>query len=200
MLALAASYGVYSFALLFVPFWVAVVQASAFELTYVGLAVLVLPDASQLRRARSISYGAVVVSIAYNSLAGLFHRQPDILAGLPLWAEWTLAVLHGAPLAWVAFLVSDLLLHRAPADAPATRADKAATPKTEDVSPADALCDEIAANSAPVNIAPVPETPPARDYRCRHCGAEGLTLPEMLAHGRNKQRTGACGRPAASAD
>jgi len=34
MLALAASYGVYEFARLFVPMWVALVQAAAFELTY----------------------------------------------------------------------------------------------------------------------------------------------------------------------
>jgi len=37
MLALAASYGVYSFALLFVPQWVAITQAAAFELRHVAL-------------------------------------------------------------------------------------------------------------------------------------------------------------------
>jgi hypothetical protein len=113
MLALAASYGVYEFSRLFVPAWVALVQAAAFELTYVGLAVVQV-QSDQRVRARWISLGAVVVSIAYNTLAGLFHREPALLDGAPLWANVALALLHGAPLAWVAFLVADLLLHRVP--------------------------------------------------------------------------------------
>ena len=113
MLALAASYGVYSFNVLFVPQWVALVSAAAYELTYVGLAVLHVQN-DQRVRARWISLGAVVVSIAYNTLAGLFHREPALLDGAPLWANVALALLHGAPLAWVAFLVADLLLHRVP--------------------------------------------------------------------------------------
>lgn len=120
MLALAASYGVYSFASLFVPFWVAVVQAAAFELTYIGLAVVQGLDGAGRRRATLISVGAVVASVAYNTLAGLFHRNPAWLQALPWYAEVALAVLHGAPLAWVAYLVADLLLHTsAPATPPA---------------------------------------------------------------------------------
>ena len=113
MLALAASYGVYEFSRLFVPQWVALVQAAAFETTYVGLAVVQV-QSDQRVRARWISLGAVVVSICYNTLAGLFHREPALLEAAPLWANVALALLHGAPLAWVAFLVADLLLHRVP--------------------------------------------------------------------------------------
>jgi len=113
MLALAASYGVYSFNILFVPQWVALVSAAAYELTYVGLAVLHVQNDQRIR-ARWISLGAVVVSIAYNTLAGLFHREPALLDAAPLWANVALALLHGAPRAWVAFLVADLLLHRVP--------------------------------------------------------------------------------------
>jgi hypothetical protein len=111
MLALAASYGVYSFALLFVPQWVAGIQAAAFELTYVGLAVTQGLNAAQRKRATGISIGAVAASIIYNTLAGWFHAQPQLLnsAGAEAWL--CLAVLHGAPLAWVAYLVADLLLH-----------------------------------------------------------------------------------------
>src|SRR5258708_523954 len=76
MLALSASYGVYSYALLFVPDWVAVCQAAAFELTYIGLAVTKGLTSQEQKRATSISVGAVIVSILYNSLAGLFHRNP----------------------------------------------------------------------------------------------------------------------------
>jgi hypothetical protein len=111
MLALAASYGVYNFARLFVPPWVAVVQAAAFELVYIGLAVTQLTPA-QRRRATAIALGAVCVSMAYNSLDGLFHRRPELLATPPLWMDVCLALLHGVPLAALAYLVSDLLLHR----------------------------------------------------------------------------------------
>ena len=113
MLALAASYGVYSFNVLFVPQWVALVSAAAYELTYVGLAVLHVQNDQRIR-ARWISLGAVVVSVSYNTLAGLFHREPALLEAAPLWANVVLSLLHGAPLAWLAFLVADLLLHRVP--------------------------------------------------------------------------------------
>ncbi len=117
MLALAASWGVYSFAALYVPEPVAIIQAAAFELTYIGLAVTRDLDDRQRRRATAISVGAVVVSILYNSLDGLFHRNPVWLSGLPWYAEVIGAVLHGAPLAAVAYFVADLLLH-SPVDAP----------------------------------------------------------------------------------
>lgn len=111
MLALAASYGVFRFASFFAPFWVAVVQAAAFELTYIGLSATRDLTEGGRRRARYISMGAVAVSIIYNSLAGLFDRNPAWIAAMPWWAEWLLAILHGAPLALVSYLVADLLLH-----------------------------------------------------------------------------------------
>jgi hypothetical protein len=113
MLALAASHGVYSYNLLFVPVWVALVSAATFELTYCGLSVVRL-TADQQPRARRIATSAVVVSVIYNTLAGLFHRRPDLLAGLPLGLDVTLAILHGLPLAIVAYSVAHLLLHDAP--------------------------------------------------------------------------------------
>lgn len=116
MLALAASYGVYQYALLYVPGWVAFVQAAAFELTYLGLAVARNVDT---HRARRISAGAVVTSIIYNTLAGLFHRVPLASFALPIHGELAFAALHGLPLAWVAYLVADLMLHEGGvADAP----------------------------------------------------------------------------------
>jgi len=102
---------VYSFALLFVPWWVAVTQAAAFEMTYIGLAVADDLGAEQRRRATAISVGAVAASIVYNTLAGWFHRQPELLIRADANAWLAFAVLHGAPLAWVAYLVADLLLH-----------------------------------------------------------------------------------------
>lgn len=111
MLALAASWGVYSFAAMYVPQWVAIVQAAAFELTYIGLAITRGLTDEQRKRATAISIGAVVVSVLYNSIDGFFVRNPTWLIGLPWEAEALGAFLHGAPLAVVAYLVADLLLH-----------------------------------------------------------------------------------------
>jgi len=55
-------------------------------LTYIGLAVVQV-SADQRRRARLISIGAVVVSVLYNTLSGLFHRRPEVLVDLPLAAD-----------------------------------------------------------------------------------------------------------------
>lgn len=158
MLALAASYGVYEFARLFVPTWVAIVQAAAFELTYIGLAVQQGMHAEQRQRATAISVGAVVVSILYNTIAGLLHRNPEWLDAAPWYAEVALAVLHGAPLAWVAYLVADLLLHtpnsvHAPATAP--------TVHLQSPAPALALAEQYAraVHVEPVPVAPVVHAP-----------------------------------------
>jgi Skp family chaperone for outer membrane proteins len=114
-LALAAAWGVGSFASLFVPPLIAVIQAAAFELTYIGLAIIDVPERDRRKRATKISISAVAVSVVYNSAAGYFHRNPAALVGLSFAEELGLAIAHGAPLAIVAFLVADLLFHtRAP--------------------------------------------------------------------------------------
>jgi DNA-binding CsgD family transcriptional regulator len=124
MLALAASYGVYDFTRLFVPVWVAIVQAAAFEATYIGLASYDSLNDEGRKRARLISGGAVAASVVYNTLAGVFHRQPALLTSVESvwWGALILAALHGVPLALVAYFVADLILHRAPPQAalPAT--------------------------------------------------------------------------------
>ena len=109
MLALSAAWGVWQFQALFVPWPVALLSAMAFEAVYLSLAFADVPDR---RRARAISVAAVVVSVAYNVLSGLFHLRPALLDSRPLWADVSLAVLHGAPLAVVAYAVADLLVHR----------------------------------------------------------------------------------------
>jgi uncharacterized membrane protein YhiD involved in acid resistance len=115
LLAIVASYGVYSYTKLFVPELFAVLAAAAFEMVYIGLAVVTLQP-SQQKRGRQISYGAVGVSVIYNVLAGLIDRNPNLLKGMStdtrLYAEIAMAVLHGVPLAVLAFLVADLLLHQ----------------------------------------------------------------------------------------
>jgi hypothetical protein len=115
MLALAASWGVYSFQRLFVPEFFAIVSAASFELVYIGMALVMTPDK---HRATAISLGAVGVSVVYNTLAGLFHRNPEWLTSLPVGAEIGLSVLHGLPLAGLAWVVADLLLHAQQAQVP----------------------------------------------------------------------------------
>ena len=188
MLALAASFGVYSFALLFVPGWVAITQAAAFELTYIGLAVQHTLSAPQRGRARRISLGAVATSIIYNTLSGWFHRQPDLLTAAPPLAWLALAFLHGAPLAWVAYLVSDLLLHQ-------HSTDRAGTPQSADRAESTASIAYLVDKPALENAEDVRESAPApaRDRACRSCGEAGLTAVEVMQHGRARARGLACG-------
>jgi hypothetical protein len=179
MLALAASYGVYKFNLLFTPPWVAIVSAAAYEMTYVGLAVLIGLDERQRNRAGLISVGAVVVSILYNSLAGFFHRRPNALEALPWWGDGILSAMHGAPLALVAYFVADLLLHREEAPRAMPALSYARIPD-QPVYPAPVLinADRVTSNTSNA----------ATDYTCKHCGAIGLTKAEQLAHGRQHAR------------
>lgn len=122
MLASSAAYGVAMFQALFVPWYVAWLSAAAFECTYAFLAFLRTPDT---RRAMWLSLAAVAVSVVYNTLSSLFHIRPALLVGRPLWSDVVLAVLHGAPLAIVAYAVASLLLH---SDTPRHVAPEADTP------------------------------------------------------------------------
>lgn len=173
MLALAASYGVYSFALLFVPQAVAMIQAAAFELTYIGLAVTQGLNVDQRKRATLISVGAVVASIVYNTLSGWFYRQPELLSGATPVAWLMLAILHGAPLAWVAYLVADLLLHSGEGTALATLPERLDAPEDTDRA-VEAVLPETAQQQAVLDeLLSAPLAPillDAHRYSCPHCG------------------------------
>lgn len=114
MLAIPASYGVFEFTHLFVPWWVAVMQAAAFETVYVGLAAYDKLTQADKWRALGISGFAVFASVAYNTLAGMFTLDPTLLQSWK--GSWegvaVLAALHGVPLALLAFFVSNFTLHR----------------------------------------------------------------------------------------
>lgn len=114
MLAIPASYGVFEFTHLFVPWWVAVMQAAAFETVYVGLAAYDKLTQADKWRALGISGFAVFASVAYNTLAGMFTLDPTLLQSWK--SSWegvaVLAALHGVPLALLAFFVSNFTLHR----------------------------------------------------------------------------------------
>jgi len=105
LLALSAAWGVWVFQQLFTPWYVAALSAIAFEMVYIALSMESRPAA------QPVAIAAVAVSVLYNVGAALFHLRPALLIDRPLWADVTLAVAHGLPLAVVAYAVSLLLLH-----------------------------------------------------------------------------------------
>ncbi len=116
MLGLAASFGVYFFSTRFVPEWVAIGEAMAFELTYIGLTASRAISGAKYKRARWVSMAAVAVSVIYNTLAAALHLHPEVLDILkptengfwPGVGFWVVAMLHGAPLAILGFFISEL--------------------------------------------------------------------------------------------
>lgn len=124
MLGFASSYGVYAFNRLFVPAWVAVVMAAAYETTYVGLAALDNLDDAQRKRAKRIALIAATISFAQNAIAGIFHAVPELRGWIAQWQALPRVGLYGggsllhAAQVWIAFATADLTLHRPAAQAP----------------------------------------------------------------------------------
>jgi hypothetical protein len=110
LLALSASYGIYSFSLLFVPWLVALITALSFELVY---CTLVFIDSS---KAKPVSIMAVIVSVLWNIGHSLFVLYPASLEMVysSLVLSVILAAIHGVPLATLAYLVADVSLHVSP--------------------------------------------------------------------------------------
>lgn len=125
-LSLSACKGVYDFACWYdqgkspvLDLWsvklnpFALITALAFEATYIGIACLQDLSPVRYKLARKIAIGAVTVSVSYNVTAGLTARlehlkNPDIWS---IGLEFLLSLLHGVPLAVIAYYLSDLLLH-----------------------------------------------------------------------------------------
>ena len=118
LLALSASYGVYEFAQLFVPTWVAVVSAAAFEITCLGLALMDLAE-SERRRANLIAVVAVVVSATTNWVAGYLYFSAHSTLNLAPWQIGLLSLLHSAPIALLFYALSNLLIHSTATPPPA---------------------------------------------------------------------------------
>ena len=116
MLGLAASWGVFHFAAHFVPVPVAIIEAGGFELIYIGLAVSKGLPENLYSMAKKISWGAVGVSVVYNSISaglwiladGSISDAAKLVKGLPVALFWILAIVHGAPLAILGYFVADL--------------------------------------------------------------------------------------------
>lgn len=128
MLSFASSYGVYAYNLLFVPPWVAVVMAAAYDVTFSGIPALDIPDPTQRERGKRIALGAAWISFLQGAIAGVFHAVPDLHAYLAAWSMSGRVILYsvGASLhaaqTWVAYHAAAFTLHRS--DAPVVNADK----------------------------------------------------------------------------
>lgn len=111
MLGLAASYGVYVFSSHFFPPAIAMIEASAFELTYIGLSTMKGLSDRQKKVAKNVSIGALVTSVIYNTLAGALIMKPEIFDDLNVFCFWLVALIHGAPLAILGYSVSTLVFN-----------------------------------------------------------------------------------------
>jgi hypothetical protein len=107
LLALSASYGIYSFSLLFVPWYIAGITALAFEMTYISLVFI---DST---KAKPVSIMAVIVSVLWNVGHSMFVLYPASVEMVynSLLMSFILAAIHGIPLATLAYLVADVSLH-----------------------------------------------------------------------------------------
>ena len=116
MFGLAASYGVYHFASLFMPPFFAVIVAGGFECTYIGIAALELRE-HELKRGQRVALQAVIVSMIYNFMSAgitiIGKDQPqEVIASLHWIAQVILFLLHGLPIAWLCYEVAKLILHK----------------------------------------------------------------------------------------
>lgn len=112
-LAFGSSVGVYRFSLLFFEWWIAFIVACSFELTYLGLAVVRANMTEDARKqAIWLSRSAAGVAMLIVTLDGFFHLRPSLLAVKPWYIDLALALVHGIPLPYIAYRMSNLLLHQ----------------------------------------------------------------------------------------
>lgn len=112
-LAFGSSVGIYHFSLLFYSERVAQVIAGSFDLTYLGLAFVKLRLASDKMRREAVNVARTACGTAMLivTLAGLFHLRPELLENKPLWGDIALSLVHGVPLSFLAYRMSNLILH-----------------------------------------------------------------------------------------
>lgn len=117
-LSLVSAYEVYRFLLWFLPEWLAMIGASAFELVYIALVVIPYGDDKQKGRGTNLSRVAVAVSVVYTFIAGYSHLDPEWMQwvmgatdDMAIWFKLGIALLHAVPLATMAYAVSGLVLH-----------------------------------------------------------------------------------------
>lgn len=111
-LSFGASVGVYVIMRQFAGPIVSAINASSFELTYLGLALADKNTAKARQLATNVSIGAVIVSILMNVSAGLLIKYPALAGSTNIAWVIYLAVLHGVPLALLAYFMAALIIHK----------------------------------------------------------------------------------------
>lgn len=120
MTGIAASYGVFAFNVLFVPWWVAVIEAAAFETVYIGLPALDNLTPAQHAKAKAVAMAAGWISFTQNLLSAFFYtpvgvKALDGITGSSLWIAapfyLALAAAH-ASMVWIGYHAAILLFHR----------------------------------------------------------------------------------------
>lgn len=117
-LSLVSAYEVYRFLLWFLPEWLAIISAGAFELVYIALVVIPYDSDKQKERGTNLSRVAVGVSVTYTFIAGYSHLDPQWMQWVATGRDWLaicfkflITFLHAVPLATMAYSVSGLVLH-----------------------------------------------------------------------------------------
>lgn len=112
-LGIVASYGVYEFSTHFVKNNVfALIEAAAFELTYVGLAFSHGLPVKVQAYAQRVSLGAMIISALFNTFANALNMDPDLSAKLSPFLFWSVAILRGVPVPVLAYFMADLIIHQ----------------------------------------------------------------------------------------
>lgn len=112
LLASVAVFFVYSFTAQVAPWYVALLSAGSLVSVYLGLAYVPIPQA-QRQFAIGISALAMFIEMLYGVLYVLNVQAPYLFEPpLPLWADISLAVLHGAPFTVLLFSVSVFVVHQ----------------------------------------------------------------------------------------
>lgn len=128
MTGIAASYGVYAFNVIFLPWWVAAIEAAAFETVYIGLPALDNLTPAQQAKARKVAMYAGWVSFVQNIGSAFFYTAigKKALAGIEASSMWVsvpfflgLATIH-ALMVWIGYHSAVLVFHRNAAPVAAT--------------------------------------------------------------------------------
>lgn len=212
VLAIVATYYVYAFTAHVAPMAVAIASASSLVLVYVGLAFARIGD-DQRPAATAVGVTAMLIEAVYGVLYVLSVQSPEIFAApLPLWLSIVLAVLHGAPFTILLYFVAHFVVSE----------QREATPEQQIVATLQAaqrqfLVDMLRGNESYARLSDQPTYPPpmemhedralceptpdsadtaaapiARDRVCKYCGTDGLSMSEIMAHGRTYKRYGHC--------
>lgn len=137
MTGIAASYGVYAFNVIFLPAWVAAIEAAAFETVYIGLPALDNLTPEQHAKARKVAMYAGWVSFVQNIGSAFFYTAigKKAIIGIEASSMWVsvpfflvLATIH-ALMVWIGYHSAVLVFHRNAAPVAATlRAPELAQP------------------------------------------------------------------------